>query len=190
MQLTRFGLKLYADVSEDFSAERVIPVFHGFIRDHALDDVLVDVADYSHVHDGPGVVLIGHATDYYLDLSEGRPGLLFSRKREGPDGVFERLKDGFARALGACALLATQPALGLRFRTDEARLSVLDRLHAKNDDASLAALRPDLERALGAVYDSAPFELAREGSPKDLLTIRIRARGAPEVQQLLSRLEG
>jgi hypothetical protein len=190
MQLTRFGLKLYADVSNDFSAERVIPVFHGFIRDHELDDVLVDVADYSHVHDGPGVVLIGHATDHYLDLSEGRPGLLFSRKREGPEGAFERLKDAFSRALGACDRLAREPGLGLRFRTDEARLSVLDRLQARNDDASFAALRPDLERALAAVYGSVPFELAREGSPKDLLGVRIRARGAADVQTLLSRLRG
>lgn len=186
MRLARLGLKLYAKVPDGFSAERVIPVFHSFIRDHVLDEILVDVADYTHVHHGPGVVLIGHAADYYLDLGEGRPGLLFSRKREGPDGAMERVIDAFRRALTACEKL--EPALGIRFATDEARFTSVDRLEARNDDAGFAALRPELEAGLARVYGDVPFELVREGSDKDVLTVRIRARGAPDVSALRSRL--
>jgi hypothetical protein len=186
MRLARIGLKLYATVPEGFSAERVIPVFHAFIRDRVLDDVLVDVADYTHVHHGPGVVLIGHAADYYLDLGEGRPGLLFSRKREGPDGATERIVDAFGRALAVCEKL--EPELGVRFGTDEARFTLVDRLEAKNDDAGFAALRPELEAALARIYADVPFELAREGSDRDVLTARIRARGAPDVAALRARL--
>ena len=35
---------------------------------------------------GPGVVLIGHGSDYFIDEGEGRLGLLHNRKRVGPRG--------------------------------------------------------------------------------------------------------
>ena len=140
------------------------------------------------MHDGPGVVLIGHASDYYLDLGEGRPGLLYSRKREGPEDPNARLLDAFRRTFSAARLLEESPALSLRFETDEVLLSVLDRLDAPNTDQTFAALRPLLERALAGVYGTVPFEIGREGTEKEPLTVRIRARGAPDVATLLSRL--
>ena len=42
-------------------------------REHAFDELMIDVADYKHVKHGPGVVLVGDANDYYLDEGEGRP---------------------------------------------------------------------------------------------------------------------
>jgi hypothetical protein len=191
MQLQRLQLKLYADVlASEFDLTRVVPLFHTFIRDGLIDDeLLIDVADYSHVHQGPGIALIGHASDYYLDLGEGRPGLLYSRKREGPEQPEARLRDAFRRALSACRLLEADATLGLRFKTDEALLVVLDRLEAANDDASFGALGRVLEPTLRAVYGDIPHEIAREGSIKEPLTVRIRARGAPDVSALLARVK-
>lgn len=190
-ELQRLTLKLYADVGSDFSPARVVPVFHALIRERSLkDEVLIDVADYSHVHDGPGVVLIGHGSDYYLDLGEGRPGLVYARKREGPSETEALVKDAFGRALAAAQLLEQSPDLGLRFRTDELRLSVPDRLRAPPADATLAALGPALARALAAVYGDVRFELAREGGDKEPFTVRVRAAGAPDVASLLARHGG
>jgi hypothetical protein len=191
MQLERLQLKLYAQPAPDFDPTCVVPVFHAVIRDSLLEDeLLIDVVDYSHVHHGPGIALIGHASDYYLDLGEGRPGLLYFRKREGPDDPRERVRDAFRRALSACRLLERDETLGLSFKTDEARLVVLDRLEAANDDASFAALRPLLEPILAEVYGEVPFEIAREGSTKEPLSVRIRARGAADVSALLARVTG
>jgi hypothetical protein len=188
MKLDKIQLKLYAEPAPDFELSRVVPVFHGFIREQKLDDVLIDVADYAHVHQGPGVVLIAHASDYYFDLGEGRAGLLFSRKRAGPSDPEARLVDAFRCALQACKLLEQEPGLGLRFGTNEARLSLLDRLETPSSDASLDAIFPVLSRALAEVYGELPFELRREGSEKEPFALRIRVLGAPPIEALLSRL--
>lgn len=43
---------------------RVVTAFHQWIASRALDEVLIDVADYSHVPGGPGVLLIGNDHNY------------------------------------------------------------------------------------------------------------------------------
>ncbi|MBW2212567.1 MAG: hypothetical protein JRG67_16300 [Deltaproteobacteria bacterium] len=105
MQATKFQVKLYTRAG-DIELEKLIPVFHEWIRTKKIsDELLIDVADYAHVPQGPGVVLIGHQSDYYLDVADNRPGLLYSRKR-GFEGDFQAgIDDAFRRALNACQLL-------------------------------------------------------------------------------------
>src|SRR5690606_15797570 len=100
-QPQKFQFKLFIETPEALSQEAVIPVFHDFIREKALPELLIDVADYRHVHEGPGVVLIGHGYDLYVDEMDGRPGLLFSRKREATGSVEEILRRSLAIALAA-----------------------------------------------------------------------------------------
>ena len=73
-----------------------IPVFHDWIKHHRLGELLVDVASYGHVPNGPGVGIVGHGSDYFVDSSEGRQGLLYSRKRDFPAEAL--------REMGATAL--------------------------------------------------------------------------------------
>ncbi|HEY3235792.1 MAG TPA: hypothetical protein VGJ84_13835, partial [Polyangiaceae bacterium] len=154
-----------------------------------LGELLVDVANYSHAHNGPGVVLVGDACDYYMDESDGRRGLLFSRKRHAPPPE-ERLKDAFIRALSACRLLEGEEALKGRLAFDgrEVLLKIVDRLETSNSDSFLETIRPELEPFLKELYAGAPVELTRIGSPKDLFSVCIRAGAAPSVETLLERL--
>src|SRR5439155_914506 len=81
---------------------------------------------------GPGVVLIGHDCDYFIDEGGGRPGLLHNRKR-GSIAPEKRLEDLFRRTLHAAALLQSDPALngaGLRFSPGEFLFRINDRLAA------------------------------------------------------------
>jgi hypothetical protein len=147
--IVRIGAKLYAENPAVLDLPACIPLFHSWIQDRCLDGVPIDVADYGHVPDGPGVMLIGHEADRSLDLGEGRPGVLYQRKRE-PEGSLE---DRFAAAIEAADALADDieavPASeGIRFGRDEILLKVTDRLAAPNDDATLDALRPAIEAAL------------------------------------------
>ena len=100
MQATKFQVKLYTRAG-DIELEKLIPVFHEWIRAKKIsDELLIDVADYAHVPQGPGVVLIGHQSDYYLDVADNRPGLLYSRKR-GFEGDFQTgIDDAFRDACG------------------------------------------------------------------------------------------
>lgn len=186
MQATKFQVKLYAS-SGAIELDRLVPVFHAWIRDKKIpDELLIDVADYAHVPQGPGVVLIGHQSDYYLDVADDRPGLLYSRKR-GFDGNFEAgIEDAFRRALTACQLLESEGNLDLEFATDEVLFRVQDRLNAPNEDATYEAYKPALEQASSAFFGGSPL-LERLGSPREPFTVRIQTGGTGTVAEALRR---
>ena len=165
----RVQVKVFASQSVDPMA--LIPVFHRWIREGVLkDDLAIDVADYSHVHEGPGVVLIGHGADYYYDLGEGKPGLLYSRKR-GFEGALEaRLRDAVQHALAACDELEKE-GIGLSFDRKSLSIRVPDRLHAPNDDASYADLEKLAAKVLEQELGSAP-SFTRERRPGGPLATR------------------
>src|SRR5882724_9788917 len=177
MDAHKLQLKIYLTpaAARAVGPEAVIPVFHRWIKERVLPELMIDVANYGHVPEGPGVVLIGHGSDYSLDEGEGRPGLLHNRKRSGP-GAGERLSDLARRALYAAALLEKEPALGgkLTFSTDELLFRVNDRLAAPNADATFEAVEDELE-ALGKQLFAGPCTLARVGGPKELFTVRLKS---------------
>jgi len=81
-----------------------IPVFHRWIQERVRPEMLIDVADYRHVPNGPGVMLIGYEADYSLDNTKGRLGLLYSRKQAG-GAAQENLRQAYDAAVAACRLL-------------------------------------------------------------------------------------
>jgi hypothetical protein len=139
------------------------------------------------VPQGPGVVLIGHGSDYFMDLGEGRLGLLYSRKRAGPPPP-ERLADLARQTLHAAVLLERDPALAgkLRFATNELLFKINDRLAAPNDDATFAAVREELHAMATRIF-AGPVELTRTGTPKDLFSVRMTTPASPSLTVLLER---
>lgn len=187
MQSNRLSVKIYAETSAPF--DHFIPVFHRWIREKALDELVIDVADYGHVSDGPGVLLVGHESDYFWDLSEGRAGVIYTRKRDAPAPEV-RLADAVRRAVNAARLLEREPSLhGLRFKTDELLVRALDRLHAPADAAGFAELKAELEPLAARLYPGARISVERDGEPRDPLSARIRASaGESSLDELFSRL--
>jgi len=190
MRTQKIQVKLYADRPEGVDPEAVVPVFHRWIREAAIGDgeLLIDVADYSHVPKGPGVALIGHQSDYFLDEGEGRPGLLFSRKR-GFSGADDRacLRDALRRTLQACRLLEQDAGLELRFRTDEVLVRIQDRLRAPNTAATFAEVEPLLRETLGELFEG-EVELEHVEDPRGPFTVRVRTGASAGVPSLLARL--
>lgn len=194
MNAEKLQVKLYVEGHEPgapFALEPFIPVFHAWIKNHTLKELLVDVANYAHVPSGPGVALIGHAFDYYVEEMEGRPALLFSRKREAP-AEGERLADAFRRAFHGAALLEKDPALGgkLRFRTDELLFRINDRLAAPNSEETFAAVRPELDALCTKLFAGAPFKLTLAAPPRQLFSVRITTGAKQDLATLLERTGG
>ena len=170
----RVQVKLYASGHEALKVQDLIPVFHEWIREDrlsALSEFVIDVADYSHVPNGPGVVLIGHASDYYYDQSQGRPGLMYSRKRDHEGDLGARLKDALHRTAFACQRL--QKDTPLSFSATELLIKVPDRLHVKNNDKGYSAFIDHVGETLKSTVGD--FEATREGDPRAPLTVRISA---------------
>ena len=171
--------------------EAFVPVFHRWIKDHTLPELLIDVANYVHVPEGPSIALIGHGSDYFIDDGAGRLGLLHSRKRAG-FAPAERLADLFRRTLHAARLLETDLNLTprVKFATSELLFRVNDRLLAPANDTTFAALRPELEALATRLFGST-FELTRVGGPKDLFSVRLLNTGtAVPLATLLERAGG
>ena len=192
MDAHKLQLKIYLtpETARTLDVEALIPVFHRWIKQRVLPELTIDVANYRHVPNGPGVVLIGHGSDYFLDEGEGRPGLLNNRKRAGL-AAGERLSDLARRTLHAALLLEKDLALSgkIKFATNELLLRVNDRLAAPNSDATLAALRPELETLCKTLF-AAPFELARIGGAKELFGVRITSGTSAPLAMLLERAGG
>lgn len=189
MDAQKLNVKFFVSEPAALELEAVVPVFHDWIRERKLDEPMIDVADYRHVPEGPGIVLVGHASDYYLDQGEGQLGLLYSRKRDAPADPDARLADAFRRALVACQLLEREPALGsLRFETDRILFRISDRLHAPNTPETLAAVGPELQRFCERLFAGSAFSIEPHGSPKQRFGVTISSAQAPSLETLLQRL--
>jgi hypothetical protein len=174
--VVRIGAKLYAENPEVIDLEAYVPLFHGWIQRKSVDGVPIDVADYAHVPDGPGVMLIGHEADRSIDLGEGRPGVVYQRKRDPEGDVESRFAAAIAAADGLASEIEGDPAAaGVRFGRDEILIRVNDRLAAPNDDATLDALRPSIAGAHATVRPGRTATIERlTGDPKGPLTVRVR----------------
>jgi hypothetical protein len=192
MDASRIQIKIYAAPDAHLPAEAFIPVFHAWVKHHTLPELLVDVANYAHVPRGPGVVLIGHGTDYFMEEGQGRPGLLFNRKRQAP-GASERLADSFRRTFHVASLLEADPALSgkLRFATGELLFRINDRLVAPNTVATFETVRPELTAFASKLYGEGNFTLTHTGEARELLGVTIKAKGQPPtLATLLERAGG
>ena len=195
MDFHKLIIKFFADDAASVDERAFVPVFHSFIRTHALPDhLLIDVADYMHVPDGPGAVLVSHEANLYMDHAIGkRFGLMYQRKRPiaGAETFRDRLAHVFVSGLRAAARLEEDPTFGgrLKFRTDDAVFRINDRLLAPNTAETYNQVAPTLRSFLSELYRGSDVALDyRPASPLQLFEVGIRATRAPDVTTLLDRL--
>lgn len=189
--LQRIGLKLFAADGTSVRPREFVPVFHRWIQTRAVaDQLLIDVADYSHVPDGPGVLLVAHEGNFSVDLGGGRMGLAYNRKTPANGALADRLR-GLARTvLDACQRLEEEASLRgrMRFRGDALELFANDRLHAPNEPETLVAFRPALDALLRALYGESACTVTPEADARERFRVRVQAPAAVSVRELLARL--
>ncbi len=196
MDTLKYELKFFLDDASGVELEEFIPVFHDWIQTQQLEELLIDVADYRHVPQGPGVVLIAHDAHYVMDLTDERLGLLYSRRREthpsrcAIETVEDRLKSVWHCALTACQRLAAHPALHgrLQFRGNELLLRCNDRLQAPNTTAAYDELCQHLEPFLATLYPGQRVEVEHMREHTSRLTVAIKVPEPLDVDTLLTRL--
>jgi len=152
-----------------------IPVFHRWIQSRDLPELLIDVADYSHVPAGPGVVLIGHQANYGLDNAHNRPGLLYSRKSASDLTGSESLKQAYDSALKASRRLEAEPEFQGKLSFDPSQLEITlnDRLLYPNTDAGWKSVEPALNVFLDGLYGAGAYSLARSSDPRERLSVLV-----------------
>ena len=175
MELSRFGIKLIATDPAAMEARKFVSIFHSWIQKQAVEKhQLIDVHDYSHIHHGPGILLVGHEGNFSTEMGEGIPGLVYFRKLAA--GTFEEtLRVSLKAVLQAAALIEGEPGLEgrTRFRRDELLFISNDRLLAPNNTATFDALKPTLAKVLGG---KATLTAVRPNT-RDRLTVRVTGTG-------------
>ena len=190
--LHRFSLKLFADPASAGAPSTIIPVFHQWIQEHAVPGLLIDVADYTHLVDGPSVLLVAHEANYALDETGGRPGLSYTRKQP-LDGTFgERLATAAVALITAARRLEQDTSRmtggGVTFSGNEMEFVVNDRLAAPRSADTESALRTELAAFGARLFDGADVEVQPLDDPARF-GLSLTTAGAVPLDILLSRVQ-
>jgi hypothetical protein len=171
MELYRLGIKFFA-AGETVELAEFIPIFQEWIQKQVIHDhLLIDVHNYSHMQEGPGILLVAHQGNFSIDKTD-RIGLFYYRKQpvESLEEIVKPARDG-------CKLLEDDPRVRgrLRFPMDDMLIVANDRLLAPNNEETFSQFQPRLSMALSQVLGKS-FKLARiSDDPKDRLTIHAHA---------------
>jgi hypothetical protein len=154
-----------------------IPAFHRWIQSRDLPELLIDVADYSHVPAGPGVLVIGHEANYALDNERNRPGLLYSRKVADGTTAGNGLRRAYDSALSASRRLEAEPEFQgkLKFNTGEIEITLNDRLLYPNTEDGWKSVEPELTAFLDGLYGSGMYNVTRPTDPRERLSVHVVA---------------
>lgn len=171
------NIKLFAEQPYPKNIAAVIPVFHRWIQQKSIPGLLIDVADYAHVPQGPGVLLIAHEYDVSLDEAGGKLGVLFNRKDAWEGSSLEALRSAYAFALDVAKRLEAEPefAGSLRIRTDAVQVTLNDRLLYPNTEETLEAVRADFDTFFAEVFRGASYAVERNADSRARFGITAKA---------------
>ena len=163
-------------------------LFHEFIQKASVPGLLIDVADYAHVPNGPGIILIGNEVDYGLDAVGGHAGLLVVRKRYGSAALADILRDTLAKGLECVKAIEEDGRTGLSFSVDAVELQIFDRLESPNDADAFAAASAESASVFKALYGEHSIERAGDDDARKPLALVARAANGSDAATLLGRL--
>jgi hypothetical protein len=189
MNLQKINVKFFTAHGEQPPLTDFVEVFHAWIQ--ASDGVYHDVADYSHMQAGPGIVLVAHDANISIDETEKRRGLLYSQKSPLQGSNEERLIEVLRYALENAARLERHPGLEgkVRFSGDELLIYVNDRLLAPNTDKAFDAIAPAVEAAATFLYQSDQLVFERDPEPRRRLNVRVKASRSYALDELLHNVQ-
>jgi hypothetical protein len=190
IELQHVNIKLYLN-NTDADLGAVIPVFHNWIQDQVFEELLIDVADYRHVHHGPGLMLIGHEAEYSLDQADGIMGLLYNRKARLSGTNLDRLIQATRAALVSAQKLEADARLNgkLRFNGQDMQVIVKDRLLAPNEESTREAVKPDIQTFAAKLFGHSEYSLSFNTDPRRLLSATVHASRQFSVGELLNSLD-
>lgn len=146
-----------------------IELFHRCIQRGLLAGLLLDVADYRHVPDGPGVLLVGHDVDHGVDDR----GLVVTRKRSTDDAATQ-LQDALRAVLAAADVLDADPALDVELDRTRLEITVPDRSLGDRDELA-ARLRDELTPVLTGLLGDDTQVTVVDGDARGAATLQVTA---------------
>ncbi len=176
MNLQHLNLKIFTEESaKKIPFENYIPVFHSWIQKKVTQEMLLDVADYAHVPQGPGVILIAHQANISMDENEGRLGFLYNRKVKEEGSNEEKIERLFKWTFAHAKRLQGEATLkeNLKFKAGSLQLIVNDRLLVPNTEENAQAVESELKKVLQKIYGTSSAKISRHTDPRERLILDI-----------------
>ncbi len=171
----RFVVKFFAKNPEVVETERFVPVFQRWIQEDFADELLIDVVDYKHVPEGPGIILIGYEGDTAYDFVYGKAGLQYTYKHIKADTLVDALNIALKRLLVAVEKAEREVSLnGLEIDTTKLQIAFLDRLNFPQDEATVEAVLATLTPTAQVIFGEEVSLLAEQLDAREPLQITIQ----------------
>ena len=147
-------------VSGDVDLGKIGAEFTKWIQNDAIPGTLIDVADYSHMYQGLGVILVAHEYIISLDRQDGIDGLKVVYRLDSEDSLADRVKAGDELVKKVFALLK-EAGLNLELSETEVHVGVADRLSTSDDihDQLFFAAKVSISAASECIEKSGEKEL-------------------------------
>jgi hypothetical protein len=187
--LYKLSVKVFAKQGREIPRFDFVPVLQRWIQKHSVPGVLIDVADYSHMHDGPGVILVAHEHNISIDDVGGRMGLLFAQKHPIDGGVHDTLRLCIKYGLMACEELQNEPGFKGRLAFDGGNLLVVanDRLRVPHDADSIASFEEIVRQVVAPIFDGDVRLDVKRDDARDRAAIEVKAANSPKLKDLIAQ---
>jgi len=175
MDIQHFRVKLFAAPDSHPQLRDAIGVFHRWIQEKRLPEMMIDVSDYEHVPSGPGIILVCHEAIYGLDEGKGKLGLVYNRRTALNGSVEDRLQQAVKSAESAAALLEREPEFSgkLRFDRNAWEVTINDRMLAPNTEATWKSLEPAIRKVFDQVIGAGKYSLQHHAGERELFRVTV-----------------
>ena len=187
MSPQRLQIKLFTRAGS-IDKDALINQFHSWIQEEVVEEIAIDVADYSHVPDGPGILLITHEADYAFD-EYGGSGVRYVRKKEMPETLVEAVLLCYKQVLKAAIQLESGDEGDVQFDPSLVEITIFDRRLYPNTPES-EKIPSELLGIFTALFgeDDATYTLTSHDS-RYPLAVRIRVQHGISLEAILQNLE-
>ncbi|RMH58832.1 MAG: hypothetical protein D6679_03765 [Candidatus Hydrogenedentota bacterium] len=177
---TKLGVRLFPGETFEWKSEVLIPLFHEWIRRGIPEGIPIDVADYSHLPEGPVTMIVGHEGDLICERQPGRSSLVYLLKRStsGETRTSDALGTALERAFQCAASLEKEYPVEPRPHFNAARLEIFfnDRLNAPNTAEFYETIEPAVQNAFVSYPGLGILAIGRvENDPRERLTVSVES---------------
>ncbi|MEL6319348.1 MAG: hypothetical protein AAFQ57_01685 [Cyanobacteria bacterium J06626_14] len=189
MNSDRFAVKFFTRSEPDIDDAAFIDIFHEWIRLKRLNHVMLDVADYRHVPEGPGIMLVTHEVNYAMDRNNGQFGLYAQRKLGDESTLQERVLELVKSTAQFGTLLEAESSLEGKLKLEGGMFHYIanDRLNLPNTEDAFNGIKGDLEAIAAEVYPGKAVSITRlENDPRARLTAVIKVEDSVDIGSLVA----
>ncbi len=177
-ELYKFGIKFYFETGMNLNVKEVIPEFHQWIQTEAVEDhLLIDVVDYSHIPDGPGIMLIAHEGHFSIDHEKKLPGLMYQRRTEIEGDFTKRFASVFSTTLQTVIKMENNSIeKSIQFKPNMFRFITNDRLAAENSDENQNYYKESVCTFIQREFQGSKLEINNISTKNERLAFDVKAQ--------------